>query len=202
MSGDPVGFDQLVGADLTIDRTYRGGIRGTTADDPLARLLPVGNQGGFRYVGSPTRGTVKLCVLYTSGLETDWPDRLDVSTGDFSYFGDNRRPGSQLLMTRRRGNILLQDTFCRANAEPVERMTVPPYLLFEKSGLGRDVLFRGLLAPGSPRLSPEEELVAVWRTTERISQCSICRPSAGPGSTRFSPVIHWGRRAPACGGDG
>jgi hypothetical protein len=84
MNGGPVDFDGLAGADLTIDRTYRGGIRGTAADDPLARLLPVGNQGGFRYAGSPTKGTVKLCVLYTSGTETDWPDRLDVSTGDFS----------------------------------------------------------------------------------------------------------------------
>lgn len=166
MTDGPVEFDQLAGADLTIDRTYRGGIRGTAADDPLARLLPVGNQGGFRYAGSPTKGTVRLCVLYTSGRESDWPDRLDVSTGDFSYFGDNRRPGSQLLTTRRRGNVLLQDTFARANAGPSQRMTVPPYLLFEKSGAGRDVVFRGLLAPGSPRLSPEEELVAVWRTTE------------------------------------
>ena len=166
MNGDPVEFDQLSGSDLTIDRTYRGGIRGTSADDPLARLLPVGLQGGFRPAGSPTKGTVKLCVLYTSGSETDWPDRLDVSTGDFSYFGDNRRPGSQLLMTPRRGNILLQDTFARANAGPAERRTVPPYLLFQKGGVGRDVIFRGLLGPGSPRLSPEEELVAVWRTTE------------------------------------
>jgi len=166
MTGDPIEFDQLPSSDLTVDRRYRGGTRGTAADDPLARLVPVGNQGGFRYAGSPSRGTVKLCVLYTSGTETDWPDRLDVSTGDFSYFGDNRRPGSQLLMTRRRGNILLQDTFNRANAGPAERMTVPPYFLFEKSGVGRDVVFRGLLAPGSPRLSPEEELVAVWRTTE------------------------------------
>ena len=165
MSSGPVGFEDLPDADLTIDRTYRGGTRGTAADDPLARLLPVGNQGGFRYAGSPTKRTVKLCVLYTSGRETDWPDRLDVGTGDFSYFGDNRLPGSQLLNTRRRGNLLLQDTFALANAGPLERASVPPYFLFQKSGAGRDVVFRGLLAPGSPRLSPEEELVAVWRTT-------------------------------------
>lgn len=165
MHTGPVEFGQLGDADLTIDRIYRGGVQGTSGDDPLAKLLPVGNQGGFRYNGSPAKGTVKLCVLYTSGAETDWPDRLDVSTGDFSYFGDNRHPGSQLLTTRRRGNLLLQDTFARSNAGPTERATVPPYLLFEKGSLGRDVIFRGLLAPGSPRLSPEEELVAVWRTT-------------------------------------
>lgn len=165
MSEGPVNFDDLSRSNLTVDRVYRGGARGNAADDPLARLLPVGNQGGFRYAGSPMRGTVKLCVLYTSGVESDWPDSLDVSTGDFSYFGDNRQPGSQLLSTRRRGNVLLQDTFCRANGGPSHRLTVPPYLLFEKVGVGRDVRFRGLLAPGSPRMSPEEELVAVWRTS-------------------------------------
>lgn len=42
---------------------------------------------------------------------------------------------------------------------------VPPFLLFDKPGTGRDVRFRGLLAPGSDRLSGEEDLVAVWRTT-------------------------------------
>lgn len=38
---------------------------------------------------------------------------------------------------------------------------MPPILLFERDA-GRDVRFRGLLAPGSPRLSAEEELVAVY----------------------------------------
>ncbi|MEO5832644.1 MAG: restriction endonuclease [Nakamurella sp.] len=166
MSTDPIEFDQLRDAHLTIDRVYRGGSRGTTADDPIQRLLPVGNQGGFRPAGSPLQRTVKLCVLYTSGVESDWPDHLDTTSGDFSYFGDNRRPGSQLLSTRRNGNFLLQDVFGRANADALQRATVPPFFLFQKNGVGRDVIFRGLLAPGSPRLAPEEELVAVWRTTE------------------------------------
>lgn len=59
-------FDKLSDADLVIDAEYEGGTAGSTADDPLQRLLPVGNQGGFRYRGSPTKG-VKLVVLYTSG---------------------------------------------------------------------------------------------------------------------------------------
>lgn len=165
MTGAPVEFADLASADLTVDRVYRGGTSRTVADDPLAALLPVGNQGGFRYRGSPTAGTVRLCVLYTSGVDTDWPDRLDVTTGDFAYFGDNKRPGSALLQTRRHGNRLLQDTFALAHEGARARLRVPPYLLFVKAGPGRDVVFRGLLAPGSPRLSPEEELVAVWRTT-------------------------------------
>jgi hypothetical protein len=43
-----VEFTQLASADLVVDRIYRGGTAGNAGDDPLARLLPVGNQGGFR----------------------------------------------------------------------------------------------------------------------------------------------------------
>ena len=91
-----VGFDQLDGADLVIDRIYQGGRAGNTGDDPLGKLLPVGNQGGFRMSGSPKKDSVKVAVLYTSGAEPDWPDVLDPYTGVFTYFGDNRSPGHLL----------------------------------------------------------------------------------------------------------
>jgi hypothetical protein len=102
-----VDFDQLTGADLVLERVYRGGIAGNTGDDPLARLLPVGNQGGFRTFGSRAKDEVRMAVLYTSGAEPDWPDSLDVYTGIFTYFGDNRSPGRLLHETRRKGNLLL-----------------------------------------------------------------------------------------------
>lgn len=43
-----VPFADLPTAALVVDQLYAGGTAGTLADDPLARLLPVGNQGGFR----------------------------------------------------------------------------------------------------------------------------------------------------------
>ena len=92
MNGDVVDFDQLAGADLVLDRVYRGGTVGGTRDDPLCKLLPVGNLGGFRPAGSPTKDSVKLAVLYTTGSEPDWPDALDPYTGTFTYYGDNRGP--------------------------------------------------------------------------------------------------------------
>ena len=162
-----VGFDQLEGADLVIDRIYQGGRVGNAADDPLGKLLPVGNQGGFRTNGSPKRDAVKVAVLYTSGAEPDWPDVLDPHAGVFTYFGDNRSPGHLLEDTPRNGNLLLSRVFARTHGEPTDRAKVPPFLLFDKPGSGRDVRFRGLLAPGSDRLSGEEDLVAVWRTTRR-----------------------------------
>lgn len=158
-------FEDLARADLVLDRVYSGGSAGTVADDPLQRLLPVGNQGGFRFKGSVQRNDVRLVVLYTSGAESDWPDRIDPVTGDFTYFGDNRQPGKELLDTQRGGNLLLQRTFEMARGDAQSRVLVPPFFLFERAGRRRDVVFRGLLAPGSDRLSPEEELVAVWRTT-------------------------------------
>lgn len=160
-----VPFDEVGRADLHIDRVYEGGRTGTAGSDALARMFPVGNQGGFRVSGSPTAQTVKLVVLYTNGVDLDWPDVIDPETGDFTYYGDNKKPGSELQDTTRRGNLLLRDIFAWSRLSPQDRRRVPPILLFEKSGAGRDVVFRGLLAPGSPRLSAEEELVAVWRTT-------------------------------------
>lgn len=161
-----VQFDRLTGADLVLDRVYRGGTAGNSSDDPLSRLLPgVGNQGGFRACGSPLKDSVKFVVLYTSGAEPDWPDALDTFTGSFTYFGDNRSPGRELHDTPRRGNLLLSLVFERASSGAQGRRQVPPFLLFDKPGTGRDVRFRGLLAPGSDRVSGEEDLVAVWRTT-------------------------------------
>jgi hypothetical protein len=161
-----VEFDQLAAADLVLDCIYGGGAAGNTGDDPLSKLLPrVGNQGGFRMHGRTTNDSVKFVVLYTSGAEPDWPDALDPYTGAFTYFGDNRSPGRELHDTPRKGNLLMSRAFERAHAGREGREQVPPFLLFDKPGTGRDVRFRGLLAPGSDRLSGEEDLVAVWRTT-------------------------------------
>ncbi|WP_285104087.1 restriction endonuclease [Promicromonospora sp. MEB111] len=161
---ESVFFADLHMADLVLDRVYQGGSKGNMGDDPIGKLLPVGNQGGFRYKGSVDKQDVRLVVLYTSGEETDWPDQLDPTTGDFTYYGDNRKPGSGLHETQRKGNLLLRDIFDWSRGDATDREAVPPLLLFQKSS-GRDVVFRGLLAPGSPRLESDEELVAVWRTT-------------------------------------
>lgn len=168
MSDTAVEFANLATADLVVDRIYQGGVAGNTSDDPINRLAPVGNQGGFRFKGSVQHGTVRVVVLYTSGEDVDWPDELDPATGDFTYYGDNKRPGKGLHDTPRSGNLLLRDMFAAARRDQAARLTVPPILLFQKAGPGRDVIFRGLLAPGSPRLDADEELVAVWRTTAEM----------------------------------
>lgn len=156
-------FAELGSADLFVDANFQGGRAGHAGDDPLGRLLPVGNQGGFRYSGSP-RTVTKLVVLYTSGANPDWPDSLDRETGRLTYFGDNKTPGRELHDTQRGGNQLLRQTFEWVHGAPARRDLVPPFLVFGRGEAGRDVKFLGLAAPGAPDVTPRDDLVAVWKT--------------------------------------
>jgi hypothetical protein len=144
--GEPFGGHQT--ADLLVDRVYLGGPQPHWGADPLQHLLGVGLQGGMR----------------SSGTDPDWPDVLDLSTGTVTYYGDNRRPGADLHQTPRHGNLILRRTFDLAHGDAEARKSVPPYFLFEKAGPGREVVFRGVLAPGAPDLTADEDLVAVWRS--------------------------------------
>lgn len=157
-------FDALGTAPLQIDAVYEGANFGNVGDDPIARLLPVGNQGGFRYRKAPGKTRWSLVVLYTDLADSDWPDVLDIEQGRFTYYGDNKRPGHDLHDTQRRGNQILRDAFEDLHASPARRLQIPPFLIFSKGTLGRDVVFRGLAAPGAPGVPPTDDLVAVWRT--------------------------------------
>jgi hypothetical protein len=158
--GEP--FDSHREADLVVDRIYRGGQQPNWGADPLGRLLPVGLQGGVRNSGG--QQAPRLVALATSGANLDWPDAIDVATGTVTYYGDNRQPGADLHDTPRGGNVVLRNTFGWAHASAAVRQQVPPFFLFAKAGRGRDVVFRGVLAPGAPDLTADEDLVAVWRS--------------------------------------
>jgi hypothetical protein len=155
-------FDSLAMADLVIDAVYEGGKTGNTADDPIGKVVPgAGNQGGFRQVGGWT--SPKAVVLYSSADDPDSPDFVDIFTGVFTYFGDNKEPGKQLHDTQRRGNELLRYCFDILHNEPDQRIKIPPFLVFTKGGKGRDVVFRGLAVPGIEG-DAEDDLVAIWRS--------------------------------------
>lgn len=161
-------FDDLPTADLTVGCIYEQGSQKTWAAEPLQRLLPgVGNQGGFRAAGSVKSGTVRYAVLFSSGADPDWPDRLDEETGLFTYFGDNKEPGSELHATSRSGNRLLRTCFDALHGEPPLRQLIPPFFVFTKAlaGGGRDVKFLGLAVPGASDVTSGGDLVAIWRTT-------------------------------------
>lgn len=159
-----VPFMDLGFADLQVDTVYEGGKAGNIGDDPLGKLLPVGNAGGFRFVGSPSKGTVKLAALFTSNTDPDWPDTLDLAAGTFTYYGDNKAPGRALHDTPRKGNLFLREVFELAAGDDQARAKVPPVLLFSRADFGHDMRFRGLLVPGARSSHTEEDLVAVWRS--------------------------------------
>jgi hypothetical protein len=95
-------FTTLTTSDLVVDAAYEGGASGNVSDDPLGRLLPCGNQGGFRYKLGPDREPL-FVVLYSDLADPDWPDVLDSELGRFTYWGDNKRAGQRLTATRRGG---------------------------------------------------------------------------------------------------
>lgn len=158
-------FADLSDADLMVDRVYRGGTSRDAGSDPLAVLLPVGNQGGFRVAGGRSLSKCRLVAIFSNLSEPNWPDALDLETGRFVYYGDNRRPGHQLHDTPRGGNALLRDCFAVLHSPISERRAVPPFLIFTGTGQGRDLRFRGLAVPGFAGVSATDDLVAIWKTS-------------------------------------
>jgi hypothetical protein len=159
---------ELLRCDLHVDAVYEGEPGGLLSGEALSKLLPgVGNQGGFRASG---RGEDKrLVALYTSGEDKDWPDRLDLSTGQFVYYGDNKHPGHELHDTQRSGNIILRRVFSLLHASTPQRSLIPPFFVFKKyptAVSARSFQFKGLAVPGFVGLPPTANLVAVWKTTE------------------------------------
>ena len=136
------------------------------ASEVISKLLPnCSNSGGFRKVmRKDNSGLPAYVVLYTSMSELAWPDYLDEETGIFRYYGDNRTPGKTILDTPRKGNELLELVFECLNSKDGSIQNIPPFLIFKKGGTGWDVQFLGLAAPGNPRISPDKDLVAFWRT--------------------------------------
>ena len=159
-----VPFSGVHSADLKVDAVYQGDRLGHAADDPLPHLLKVSNSGGFRYRG--TLGALELVVLTSSLRDPDWPDALDLETGVYTYYGDNKKPGRGLHETPRNGNELLRRIFDLAHSGVDGRRQVPPILVFANTGEWRDVVFRGLAVPGTGDLRASEDLVAIWKVSE------------------------------------
>jgi hypothetical protein len=161
MSGErSFDHDELSNADLIVDAVYEGGEANDLSAAPLPDLLNVGTAGGFRPVRTPPNSTQKYSyvVLYTTFNEPDWPDALDAQTGTFTYYGDNRNPGSTIH--EKTGNKILRDAF--HDLHNGQQETIPPFFVFSK-GDGWDRTFRGLAVPGDRLANQSEDLVALWK---------------------------------------
>lgn len=158
-------YDEIESFDLIVDAVYEGK-GGSLAFEPIKKVVPgIQNLGGFRYSG---RGyPKKIVILYSTREEKDWPDSLNPFTGEYSYYGDNRKPGYELHETRPGGNKILKKTFEDIHCMPTKRQGVSPFLIFWKhptARSSRSVQFKGLAVPGLPDKQGQEDLMAVWRT--------------------------------------
>ena len=142
----------LVGADLVIDKVYRGEALPLVGADPIHVLLPgTGNQGGFRVANREANDGPCYVVLFSTGGESEWPDYLDIEHGYFRYFGDNRQPGKDLHDTPKGGNRFLKEIFGKLAGSEEDRRSIPPFFLFRKvpdGTKGRPVQFLGLAGRG------------------------------------------------------
>lgn len=152
---------------IIICTVYEGGIVGNIKDNPINKVMKVSNQGGFRQRVSKQSKQVKYIVLYSSGEDLEWPDELDVINGQFVYYWDNKKPGHLLQETARNGNVILRESFDLLNQD--NRIEIPPFFIFTKEGIGRNVVFRGVAVPGGPYVRSEDELVAVWKSKNNTS---------------------------------
>jgi len=161
-------FNETSISDLIVDAIYESGSGGQLSGEPISKLLPgSGNMGGFRVSGRGERKN--WVVLFSTGEDRDWPDTLDLNTGKFVYYGDNKTPGHELHDTRAGGNKILRHAFGQLHDETNPRAEVAPFLIFKKfptEGGARSVQFKGLAVPGFPGLSATEDLVAVWKSSD------------------------------------
>lgn len=136
----------------------------------------INNAAGFRVVaksGIPAKAGRKrasdlaFVVLVTTFGESEWPDTLDLETGHFTYYGDNRHPGTDTNKTSLGGNSLLDDVYDLLHRG--ERASLPPLLIFQSLKVDRKahMKFLGLAAPGADGLTASDDLVSVWRIKDR-----------------------------------
>ena len=162
MSHEVLLFSELETADIPRGVICLGDSKGTFADEPIAKLFKVGNQGGIRWIGSAEAPL--LVALVSNQKHEDWPDEIDERTGVVRYYGDNRTSVDDLHKPP--GNQLLCNLFRRGFSTMKDRMLAPPFFVFTaptEPGLpGRSHRFRGLAVPGAPTVQPEDWLVARW----------------------------------------
>lgn len=153
-------YDELEDADLIVDAVYEGGEANDLSAAPLPDLLSVGTSGGFRVkTHSGESRDYSYIVLFTTLADPDWPDSLDAEHGTFTYYGDNKHPGSTIH--DKPGNKILRDLFDALHGD--RRQAIPPIFVFSATGEGYGRQFRGVAVPGHQSGNQSEDLVAIWK---------------------------------------
>lgn len=136
--------EDLGSAPLVQGAVYRGGAKGNLSDEVLSKILPVGNAGGFRPIGSADN--CRFVAIYSTGSHDRWRDGLAEDSRTFVYFGDQDEPNKNVLDTSRKGNSVLTRSFNLAK-DPASRNSAPIFLVFTRFGTSRDMKFEGFAVP-------------------------------------------------------
>lgn len=162
-----INHNQLNDCNLIIDAIYASTNIGNLGDETISKIFKVNNQGGFRISGKTQKPN--YIVLFTTNDSADWPDSIDLETGIFKYYGDNRTPGKSIHDTKKKGNEILKNLFDSLHSEVNPRGNVPPIFVFEKHPIlnsSRAVQFKGLCVPGAKSVDSTLDLVAIWKTKD------------------------------------
>lgn len=146
-------FEELSDAPLLRDAIYEGGPTQDFKYDPIPVLMKGSNVAGFRK-------KKHYAVLYTSGVEPNWPDNIDVASRTFTYHGDRRNADGDLHSTP--GNKFLETQYQLYTSAQREQLL--PTFIFRKanSRTPRAVQFIGLAAFGSSYVTASEVLSTYW----------------------------------------
>ena len=186
---------------LIIDAIYKANPKDNNLrSEVLSKLLGVKNRGGFRYIGIKDRP--KFVVLYSHGKDPFWRDELDNSIGQYLYYGDNKKAGTELHKTNLHGNEILRSIFTLAASDnPEERKQIPPIFVFQQRSSSKDVKFIGLAVPHLAR--------AIFRTSDHrilMPATMLCGAALalalGAADTRAPQPQYLGRRAGQAAGEG
>ena len=120
--------NELDTCNLVVDAVYEG--TDSIKEEPINKLMSVGNQGGFRKKGNWENPN--LVVLCSTLEDIDWPDQIDVNTGIFTYYGDNKKPGYGIHQTPLRGNSILSRAFDIIHNDDSDLSKIPPFFIFTK----------------------------------------------------------------------
>ena len=148
--------------------SFEGEAGSKLSGEPLSKLIPgIANLGGFRPSGKGK--AKKLIVLCTGGKDEEWPNSLDLRTGKFTYYGDNRDPERDLHDTQLGGNRILRDSFELLHVGADQRDRICPFFVFQTHPTpvsARSYQFKGLAVPGYAEVPETADLIAFWKTSK------------------------------------
>ena len=159
-----VEFEKLREANLIQGAVYKSNGAKNKKGEVLSKLMNCRNSGGFRKKGDyAKKKELKYVVLSSTGRHTEWKDSYNEETNEFLYYGDQYKPGKDIIDTFNRGNEILELVF--KNLENGDRRNIPPFFAFINQEK-RDVKFIGLAVPGSRTKTIKECLIPEKKNTQ------------------------------------